>query len=160
MCRTLTQAAQQEVMSTIHALRPAALHHVGLFEAVRTYVARWSQQHQIAAKVDCQGQSELPLPVEQDVFRVAQEALTNIARHSEATQVTIRLSADRRSGTLSIANNGRGFDPQATAQHGIGLQSMRERVAAYGGTLMIDSWPGAGTRMIAYIPLPTEDRDA
>lgn len=156
---SLTQAAQQEVMSTIHALRPAALHQVGLLEAVRTYVSRWSQQHQIAAQVDCRGQAELPLVVEQALFRVAQEALTNIARHSAATHVTIQLTADWHAGTLAMSDNGRGFDPQVTDQHGLGLQSMRERVAALGGTLTIDSRPGAGTRMIAEIPLTKEGPD-
>lgn len=156
---SLTQAAQQEVMSTIHALRPAALHQVGLREAVRAYVASWSQQYGIAPTVESQGEAELPLVVEQELFRVAQEALTNVARHSAATQVTLQLIADRQAGTLTIADNGRGFDPQATEQHGIGLQSMRERVAALDGMLRIESRPGAGTRLIAEIPLPKECHD-
>lgn len=156
---SLTQAAQHEVMSTIHALRPAALHQVGLLEAVRTYVAGWSQQHQIAVSVECQAEAELPLVVEQALFRVTQEALTNIARHSAATQVTIDLTADRHGGRLAITDNGCGFDPQSIDHHGIGLQSMRERVAALGGTLTIDSRPRAGTRLIAAIPLPKEHQD-
>jgi two-component system, NarL family, sensor histidine kinase LiaS len=150
---SLTQAAQQEVTATIHALRPAALNEIGLVEALRAYAAEWSQQYQIAAEVRCRGQRELPLAVEQILFRVAQEALANAARHSQATQVTIQIIAEPHSVTLTIADNGRGFHPQTEAQQGIGLQSMRERVAASGGALAIESRPGEGSRIAAHMPL-------
>jgi NarL family two-component system sensor histidine kinase LiaS len=156
---SLTQAAQQEVTATIHALRPAALHEVGLVEALRAYVAEWSQQYQIAAEVHGRGQRELPLVVEQVLFRVAQEALANIARHSQATQVTIQVIAEQHTVTLSITDDGRGFRPQAVTQQGIGLQSMRERVASSGGTLAIESRPGEGSRITAHMPLAKEHPD-
>ena len=151
---SLTQTAQQEVTATIHALRPAALHEVGLVEALRAYVTEWSQHHEIVAQVDCQGQHELPLVVEQGLFRVAQEALANVARHSQATQVTIQIIAEQHTVTLSITDNGRGFHPQTAAQHGIGLQSMRERVASSGGTLTIESRPGEG-RTVPFVSKAT-----
>jgi NarL family two-component system sensor histidine kinase LiaS len=156
---SLTQAAQQEVTATIQALRPAALHEIGLVEALRAYAAEWSQQYQIAAEVRCRGQRELPLAVEQVLFRVAQEALANAARHSQATRVVLQVVAEQHAVTLSITDNGRGFQPQAVAQHGFGLQSMRERVASSGGTLAIESQPGEGSRIIAHMPLAKEQPD-
>jgi NarL family two-component system sensor histidine kinase LiaS len=156
---SLTQTAQQEVTATIHALRPAALHKVGLVEALRAYVAEWSQHNEIVAQVDYQGQHELPLVMEQGLFRIAQEALANVARHSRATQVTIQIIAEQHTVTLSITDNGRGFHPQTATQHRIGLQSMRERVASAGGTLTIESRPGEGSRIVAHMPLAKEPQD-
>lgn len=166
---SLTQAAQRELTATIHALRPATLSAGGVEPALRALVAEWSHQHAIAASLQLQLDADLPLPVEQAVFRVAQEALANVARHSAATQVTLDLVAEpfisgadqpaapaagaertvRTAIRLSVADNGRGFDRSANGQHGIGLHSMRERVMACGGTLTVDSRPGAGTRVSA-----------
>jgi two-component system, NarL family, sensor histidine kinase LiaS len=155
---TLTQGAQHEVTATIHALRPAALDEVGLAEALRTHVAEWSQQHQVVAEVRYNGKRDLPLAVEQVLFRVAQEALANVARHSHATRVTIDISREHQAVTQTIADNGCGFQPDTPAPGGMGLRSMRERVMALGGTLELESRPGAGTRIIAQIPLePTTD---
>ncbi len=141
---TLTQGAQQEVTATIHALRPAALDEVGLAEALRAYVAEWHERHQVVAEVRYHGRRDLPLPIEQVLFRVAQEALANIVRHSHATHVTIEISSESQAVTQTITDNGRGFQPDTPASNGIGLQSMRERVVAAGGTLLIESQPGRG----------------
>lgn len=149
----LTEQAQQELTATIHALRPAALHQVGLFEALRVYTAEWSAQHPITTEFQSQGQRELPLQLEQVLFRVAQEALSNIARHSSATRLTIQLSAERHLVELSIIDNGRGFLAQVPHERGMGLQSMRERVASSGGTLTIESLPGKGTHITASMPI-------
>jgi two-component system, NarL family, sensor histidine kinase LiaS len=155
---TLTQGAQHEVTATIHALRPAALYASGLAQALRAYVAEWCQQHQIVAEVRYQGRHKLPLEVEQVFFRVAQEALANVVRHSHATQVTIDIIREQHAVTETIADNGRGFQPDTPAPGGIGLQSMRERVTALGGTLLIESQPGAGTCITVQMPLsPTTD---
>ena len=91
--------------------------------------------------------ANLPPAIEQGIYRIAQEALTNAARHAGATQLKVTLS---RNGTVSltVADNGRGFDVNGIHTHGgdhVGLQLMRERAAMMGGVLDIASTPGAGT---------------
>jgi signal transduction histidine kinase len=92
---------------------------------------------------------------EQALFRVAQEALANVLRHSDATHVDIALNHEQAAVTLTIADNGRGFDPDNLPRRGIGLHSMRERLAAIDGTLTIDSTPGRGTCIAAQVPVNT-----
>lgn len=152
----LTVSAQRELMSTIHALRADALDHGGLVGAVQRHLAAWSEQHGIAATLQSDDAFPLPLAAEHALFRVAQEALTNSARHSGATQVTVRLVATATAVSLAVRDDGRGFDPDAVGPTGLGIQSMRERLAACGGTLTIRSQVGAGTELRATLPLTTE----
>ncbi len=92
----------------------------------------------------------LPLSVEEALFRVAQEALANVARHSKATLVQMVLMITDVTVTLSIADNGQGFDTTHQTYLGVGLLSMRERMKALGGDVQVESTPGKGTRVIAY----------
>src|SRR5262249_37636400 len=87
--------------------------------------------------------------VEEALWRVAQESLSNIARHSGATKVHIYLTCDQGKGILSISDNGRGFDRTLVDKIGIGLYSMKERMEAIGGMLSVQSNLGEGTRIIA-----------
>jgi NarL family two-component system sensor histidine kinase LiaS len=93
----------------------------------------------------------LPLQVEQPLFRVAQEALANVARHSGASQVTVHLSWQDAAFTMTIADDGRGFDTAMTA-YGMGLKSMQERLAGVNGRLTVSSTPAQGTQLIATVP--------
>ena len=97
-----------------------------------------------------QGERTLPLLHEQSLFRVAQEALANVARHSKATKVTVQLVYEKDASMLTIVDNGEGFDPEKTKRRGVGLSSMQERMAVIGGTLQLFSQPGGGTRIVAY----------
>src|SRR6266567_4250799 len=92
----------------------------------------------------------LPLTVEEALFRVAQEALANVARHSKATLVQMILTTTDETVTLSIADNGRGFDTTRQGYLGVGLLSMQERMKALGGDVQVESTPGKGTRVVAY----------
>jgi signal transduction histidine kinase len=99
----------------------------------------------------------LPLIHEQALFRVAQEALTNVARHAEATQVTVELHVTPDTVTLRVADDGKGFDPAAIqTKTTMGLQGMQERLAGLGGTLTVDTAPGVGTRIAACLPRPAD----
>lgn len=147
----LAQQAQRELTALIRELRPAALDGEGLVGALREHLANWSRQNGIAYEFKLQGERRLPLPVEQALFRVAQEALTNVARHSGASSVEILLSWEESQITLTISDNGRGFDVSSAQKKGIGLHSMQERVDALGGTLNIESSPD-GARVSAMIP--------
>ncbi|HSH03704.1 MAG TPA: sensor histidine kinase [Anaerolineae bacterium] len=146
----LTKQSQQELIGLIQELRPAALADRGLVEALKVYIADWSRRTQIEAEVSVKGQRPLLLITEQTLFRVAQEALANVARHSHARRVDLHLAFDATSVILTISDNGRGFHP-TTDNFGMGLDSMRERITNLGGTFEIDSKPDAGTVVTAVI---------
>ncbi|HEX6864637.1 MAG TPA: ATP-binding protein, partial [Thermoanaerobaculia bacterium] len=95
---------------------------------------------------------------QENLFRIAQEGLSNIARHARPASVQVRLEADSPDLRLSIHDDGQGFDP-AAATAGMGLRSMRERLAALGGDLDVESAPGQGTTLSARVPLTVPSPD-
>jgi signal transduction histidine kinase len=116
-----------------------------LAAGLREWSTAWARQSGIQLELDVQGQSRLPLETEQELFRIAQEALSNVARHSQAKIVEIHLEYGPETTCLTIHDNGQGFDP-ANPSEGIGLQSMQERASQLeGGRLDITSGPGQGT---------------
>jgi two-component system, NarL family, sensor histidine kinase LiaS len=149
---TYVQNVQQELNTLVHALRPAALAEQGLVAAVSDLATHWSQQSGIAAQVKVEGTVSPSLTVEEALFRIAQEALANSARHSQATQVELTLTSDQVSCTLTLDDNGQGFDSATAQGKGIGLRSMEERIHAVGGTLVVASALGKGTRVTACCP--------
>ncbi len=149
---SLVRQAQQELTTLIRELRPATLEGKGLVAALREYVADWSRQTNIKAEVRVQGERALPLRLEQALFRIAQEALANIARHSQATEARLHLNYHRHEVSLAIQDNGRGFNPAAVEQEdGLGLRSMRERVEMLNGQLEVTGQPGRGTQVAVYL---------
>jgi NarL family two-component system sensor histidine kinase LiaS len=129
----LTQDAGRELTRLIRELRPAALEGKGLAEAIRELSRDWSLRHGIRAEVRVRGERATPLETEQALFRVAQEALNNVARHSGAGRVELELTWEERALTLRVADDGRGFDDRPGGA-GSGIRNMRERVEALGGT--------------------------
>jgi two-component system, NarL family, sensor histidine kinase LiaS len=152
----LVRQAQKELNGLIQEMRPAALEGKGLATALREYAARWSDGAEIPADFRVQGEREVPLEAEQALFRVAQEALANVARHSEARHAEIDLVYTRNAVTLRVADDGRGFDPMRNPGGGFGLQSMRERLVRLGGHINVESAPGKGTRVEGFCPLRQE----
>jgi len=148
----LARQAQRELNVLIHEMRPAALEGKGLATALQDYVRDWSQRAEIPAEVHVRGERETPLDVEQALFRVAQEALANVAKHSSAKNVEVDVIYDARTLTLRVTDDGRGFDP-ASPGEGFGLQSMHERLVRLGGRVNVDSTPGKGTRIECVCPL-------
>ncbi len=146
----LVHEAQQELTTLIKELRPAALEGKGLVEALRDYTNQWMQQTGIIAKLQVADPQTLPLMVEEALFRVAQEALSNVARHSHATFVQMKLAVSGDTVTLSIEDNGQGFDDTQRNGRGVGLHSMQERMQGLGGDIRVDSHLGNGTKVIAY----------
>jgi signal transduction histidine kinase len=144
----LVRQTQQELTILIQELRPAALKDKGLAAALRDYIGDWSRQNAIAAEVRVRGEQSMSFLLEQSLFRITQEALANIARHSGATHVEVELAWEGDRVTLSLADNGRGFNPATANGKGVGLRSMRERVEAIGGELSVTSQPGAGTQIV------------
>ena len=143
----LVRQTQQELSTLIEELRPAALEDKGLAAALREYVGDWSRQNNIGAEVRVRGEQPLPFLLEHTLFRVTQEALANVTRHSGASAVEIGLACEGDQVTLTVSDNGRGFNPAATQGKGLGLRSMRERVEAIGGQLTVTSQAKAGTQV-------------
>lgn len=149
----LVRQAQKELNVLIQEMRPAALEGKGLATALREYVVRWSDGAEIPADLRVQGERRVPLEVEQALFRVAQESLANVARHSGAGHAEIDLIYTADTLTLRVADDGRGFDPSRNPGGGFGLQSMRERLVKLGGHVNVESAPGKGTRVESFCPL-------
>lgn len=145
----LVTQAQQELTSLIRELRPVALEGKGLVVALRELVTEWTQRTDIVANLCVEGTQTLPLTVEEALFRVAQEALANVARHSKATLVQMLLTITHESVTLSVSDNGQGFDTTRHKHLGVGLLSMQERMRALGGDVQIESTFRKGTHVIA-----------
>lgn len=151
-------AARRQIEQTLedlrrlsHALRPAALDRLGLTEALLEMCAAMGGPS-FAVRVDASRLPPLPPQHAVALFRIAQSALTNVARHASASAAEVRLTHDARSVTLEIADDGRGFDP-LLATRSLGLQAMRDRAALLGGTFSLTSAPGSGTTVRAVLPL-------
>ncbi len=154
--REHSRQAQAEMQSLLNELRPAGLDERGLVAALTDHLATFERQEGIETNWQADDALSVPLTYEQALYRIAQEALTNVTRHAQATEVTIELRATPESVILNVADNGQGFDATGL-QEGttMGLQGMRERLVGLGGTLTIDTAPGAGARLTASLPRHT-----
>ncbi|MBN1260141.1 MAG: HAMP domain-containing protein [Anaerolineae bacterium] len=145
--RQLVDEVRRELQDLIYQLRPAELETQGLDEALRRYVDNWSRRSGIAVVVRIENVGPAPLQVAQALFRIAQESLSNVARHSRASRVAVSLAADPSGVALTISDDGQGFD--VAGPPGLGLRSIRERIEALGGTVTISSEIGNGTTIAA-----------
>lgn len=149
----LNRETQQELKLIIDELRPAALEGRGLAQALAEYAARWQGHTGIQVETNVAGDRPLPLEIEQALYRVLQESLSNIARHAEAERVIIRLEITPDRAALQIADNGRGFEPAAVTPNSLGLAGMKQRIAEVGGELVVETALSAGTNVRAEVPL-------
>ena len=150
-------ASLTEVRGLSHRLRPALLDTLGLPAALEHLGSEFDGVGPTAVGVAVEGEArELPEVVKTVLFRIAQEALTNIAKHAGAGRVELRLQFSGEGAvTLRISDDGQGFDAEAVHSHperGLGLRSMRERLASIGGSLQVESRPGHGTQIDAQVP--------
>jgi NarL family two-component system sensor histidine kinase LiaS len=148
----LAEQTRQELTELIRELRPARLEDKGLAVVLREYADDWSRRMGIPVAMQIQGTRVIALDVEEALLRVTQEALANTARHSGAARVSILLIWDADQVRLSVSDDGGGFDVGRASGRGVGLASMRERVAAHGGSLHIASAPGT-TTVEAIVPV-------
>jgi len=151
--RRLVNQAMDELLRLARQLRPTALDDHGLYSAIEGQVKRFRSQTGIEADMKTHGE-----PVELDpdrqiaVFRIAQEALANVARHADAKAVAVDVERLGEHGvSLTVRDDGRGFRPDV-ASNGLGLNGMAERARLVGGELEIDSRPGAGTALSLKVP--------
>lgn len=147
------QHAQRETTRLIEDLRPAPLQERGLAAALNDYTLLFGAQHHLLVYLDvrCDQMALSPLATE-TLYRVAQEALHNVARHAHASRVDVGLLCSAHRVTLMIEDNGIGFDTRHT-RRGLGISSMQERLLAVGGRLQIESEPGAGTTIRAEVDM-------
>ena len=158
--RGLASRAVSEVRRLAWGLRPSVLDDLGLVAALERYAAEFT--HSRGIRVDVRARNldgRLPSPVETALYRLVQEALTNVTKHAEATAVTIALEGRPSCARVTVGDDGRGFDVETTlgragASEHFGLLGMRERAALLGGSVTIESAPRNGTTIIVDIPLP------
>jgi signal transduction histidine kinase len=133
-------------------LRPWKSDEGGFVESLRRNLARFAERTGIAVNADLpEGVLSLTEDWEVQLTRVFQEALTNVARHSQATEVRVALKLEGRRLEAEVADNGVGCDPE-TAMRGFGMASMRQRIEAIGGHLELESSTGTGTRLAFACP--------
>jgi PAS domain S-box-containing protein len=156
----VAERALAEVRRTSRGLRPLALDDFGLDPALKRYAAEFGEMRGLAIAVRTIGLEErrLPSAVEIALYRIMQEALSNVARHAQATRATVTLEVDRAVAVMTVTDAGQGFDVGAALRAsddavGLGLHTIRERAAILQGTATITSQPGHGTRVIVEIPL-------
>jgi signal transduction histidine kinase len=143
-------------------LRPSVLDDLGLVPAVDRLIDDFQRTHgiQVAFETNIRTGPRLPPTIETALYRITQEALTNVARHAVALSVGLVLEARRGSVTLIVEDDGRGFDVahymgEGRDERSLGVFGMRERATLLGGTLAIESTPGSGTTVFVEVPLPT-----
>ncbi|HZO62885.1 MAG TPA: GAF domain-containing sensor histidine kinase [Gaiellaceae bacterium] len=159
--REAAAAVREQVVETLQGvrrlaveLRPKALDDFGLEAALQRLAESWAEQTGIAVEVETNVEStRLPAEVETALYRIVQEALTNVAKHSGASRVSIVVT--RRDGAVGaiIEDDGRGFGASGSQSGGLGLVGMKERVGLLDGRLAIESTEGAGTTVAAEVPL-------
>jgi signal transduction histidine kinase len=147
-----------EVSLLAWEMRPGVLDSHGLASALNSFVREWSANHGVKAEFHTTSLNKRLLPeVETNLYRIAQEALTNILKHAKANEVTITLSYPDGETLMVIEDDGAGFDHDELAIHttggsGFGLVGMHERAVLIGGRLEIESDCGSGTTIIARVP--------
>jgi signal transduction histidine kinase len=162
--REIAAEALEEVHDLALALRPRLLDDLGLLAALQQQLDEFRDRSRLVVDFQVLGMEDVRLParVETALYRIAQEALTNIARHAQAHSIGVLLEVRDASVVLIVEDDGTGFDVSQTLgsrvhEHNLGLYGMQERVTLLGGTFTIESTPGEGTAVFAQIPLGSED---
>jgi len=142
-----------EVRQLSHDLHPASLKDGGLPDALRAYCDEFSRVRRVSVSCDADNAvRELSRGAALALYRIAQEALGNVATHGAATHVDVRLTRSNGRVSLTVSDDGKGFDPDQIASGGLGLINMRERTRQLNGTFALDSEPGRGTTVRVTIP--------
>jgi chemotaxis family two-component system sensor kinase Cph1 len=134
-------------------LRPAALDDFGLAPALQRLVDNHRHDREITVDLEIRlGDDRLPADVETTMYRIVQEALTNIAKHAAATRISVLVTRKENTAVVVVEDDGDGFDAGGPTV-GLGLSGMRERVALVGGKLRLETSLGTGTTIAAEVPL-------
>jgi PAS domain S-box-containing protein len=154
----LSQQCLREMRLLVYELRPAMVEEVGLVGALRQRLEAVEQRSGVRVQLMADDDHRIPLSMQDELFRVAEEALNNALKHAQASNLTVHLRTANGTVELDIADNGRGFDPgQAELSGGQGLSNMRERVTRLGGRFDIDTAVGQETTIRVRLGLPEPD---
>lgn len=148
---SLLDSVKNELTNLVHELRPQSVDGQDFEETLKEYVAEWAQRSKIKSSIKIEGNDELSLEIREALFRIAQEALANVARHSSAKSVDISLESEAEMVKMIIKDDGQGFD-KSLQHNGLGLYSMRERAEVLGGNFAVESSPGLGTKIVVTLP--------
>lgn len=149
----LVDTSIREVRRIATQLRPGILDQLGLMAALEWLAEDFQGRSGVKVQVTLPGADpELTPEVQTQVFRCVQEALTNVARHASASMVALQVVAGAGGLSVTVADDGRGFDPGSVSGHSLGLVGMRERARLVGGELLVESTAGAGTRITVRLP--------
>ncbi|MFP7299165.1 PAS domain-containing protein [Neobacillus niacini] len=141
----------EEIRDISWELRPSVLDDLGLVPAIRSFLARYSENYHIDVFFECMLNRRLDISIELTIYRIIQEALTNIRKYAKVSQAAVTIRDFDQSVRVMIEDKGKGFEIE-TQTRGVGLFSMDERARAVGGELAINTSPGKGTRVILEIP--------
>ena len=156
--KALLDNAMAEAREISYNLMPSVLVDFGLVPALQFLGEQFSKRNQLNVQVHTNGvEGRLDSSIEVGLYRIAQEALNNIAKHAAAHEINVQLIGDANSMRLIIEDDGKGFyvsrfEPKSNQRRGMGLVSMRERAASFNGLFVLDSLPGRGTEIIVEIP--------
>ncbi|MBA2631899.1 MAG: GAF domain-containing protein, partial [Chloroflexi bacterium] len=150
--RELQRDALAEMRTLIFELRPSSLESDGLVQALRTHATAVQRRTGLTIVVDAAPVERLPLAAEEALYRIGQEALHNVVKHANASNVTLRIFRDGDRVRLSVSDDGVGFAPDEVPRGHLGLIGMRQRVDLVGGELRVESRPGEGTLIEAGVP--------
>jgi len=151
----IAQQALQEMRLLVFQLRPSELKELGLAGALEQRLEVVERRAGIEARLQVEGEGTLPSALEEQLYRITQEALNNALKHARATTVTVTIHVNRDAVTITVSDDGRGFEPLSVGDRGgLGLPNMRERTRKIGGRLEVDSAPGAGTTVCISAPIP------
>ena len=153
--RETANGLTNEVRRLSHQLHPAVLEHLGLVKALESYIASFTDEERIDVQLTSEiGEERIPFQTSICLYRVAVEALRNVARHSGAESAAVSLKKVREKLELEVSDSGKGFDVETCRQGGgLGLISVEERLRLLQGSCEIHSAPGCGTTLIARVPL-------
>ena len=149
---TLVDSVRVELTDLIHELRPPSMNGTRFDETINEYVIEWAHQTGIEANLEVTGFIDLPLEIKQAIYRIMQEALANVTKHSSANSVEVTIRFGGNTVEFCISDDGIGFDTQQQYD-GMGLDSMRERVESLKGDFNIQSEPEQGTKVCITIPI-------
>jgi NarL family two-component system sensor histidine kinase LiaS len=159
MIEKMAGLAQKEMRALLLHLRPATLEGKGLQEGILELVSEFQAKQTIDIRAEITDIPPLPKGVEDHLFRIVQEGLSNVFRHSQATSVTVRLGGTGQQVYLRIIDNGVGFDVSQGKAGSYGMQSIQERANEIGGVAEVISFPGKGTQLTVKVPIVDEERE-
>ena len=143
----------QELTFLIQEMYPMALKEKGLATTLREYIFEWENRNGVMIDLDIQNPHRMDLEMEQAIYRMTQEALANVARHSQADKVDVTLVYNNDNVAITVEDNGIGFEPTTRKSSGMGLRIIEERAEKINGKACVESKPGVGTKVVITAPL-------